>query len=280
MSRPEWVSQNLRGFQKVLEPFAARLAGRSEDGLLATVRRRVLAAQVGGLLGYMGRKVLGQYDLFVPPDGEDLLYFIGPNVAELEERYRFRPRDFRLWLCLHEVAHRVQFGGVPWLRPYLRDMIDGYVASIDLDTRKLLQTIRRAREEARGRSRQGLGILFLLMTPEQRESFRRMQAVMSLLEGHGNYVMDALSVGRIQGAARMRRILSRRRHGPIDRVIQRAIGLDVKVRQYAQGERFVSGVVKRAGMEGFNRVWQRVENLPMLEEVARPEAWVRRVVGS
>jgi coenzyme F420 biosynthesis associated uncharacterized protein len=279
MSRPEWVSQNLRGFQKVLEPFAARLAGRSEDSLLATVRRRVLAAQVGGLLGYMGRKVLGQYDIFVPPDGEDLLYFIGPNVAELEVRHQFRPRDFRLWLCLHEVAHRVQFGGVPWLRPYLRDMIDGYVASIDLDTRKLLQTIRRAREEARGRSRQGLGVLFLLMTPEQRESFRRMQAVMSLLEGHGNYVMDALSVGRIEGAARMRRTLSRRRHGPIDRVIQKAIGLDVKVRQYAQGERFVSGVVKRAGMEGFNRVWQRVENLPTLEEVARPEAWVRRVVG-
>jgi coenzyme F420 biosynthesis associated uncharacterized protein len=279
MSRSEWISQNLRGFQKVLEPFAVRLGGRGGDGVLPQVRRKVLAAQVGGLLGYMGRKVLGQYDLFVPPDGRDLLYFIGPNVTELEERYAFPRRDFRLWLCLHEVAHRVQFGGVPWLRPYLRDMVDGYLASIDLDARKLLETIRRAREDARGRSWRGLGLLFLIMTPEQRESFRRMQAVMSLLEGHGNYVMDALSAGRIQGAARMRRTLSRRRHGPIDRVIQKAIGLDLKVRQYASGERFVSRVIKQAGIEGFNRVWERVEHLPTLEEVGRPDSWVERVAG-
>ncbi|HZA27892.1 MAG TPA: zinc-dependent metalloprotease [Actinomycetota bacterium] len=277
MSRSTWIRENLRGFERVLSPFAARLAERTGDGALSAMRRKVLAAQVGGLLGYMGRKVLGQYDLFVPSEGHDLLYFIGPNVAELEARHRFAPRDFRLWLCLHEVAHRVQFGGVPWLRPYLRDMIDGYLASIELDGRKLIQTIRRAREEAvRGHSR-GLGVLSLLMTPEQRETFRRLQAVMSLLEGHGNYVMAALSVGRIHGEERMRRTLSRRRHGPVDRVIQKAIGLDVKVRQYALGERFVSRVVRRAGMEGFNRVWERKENLPTLEEVGRPDAWVERV---
>lgn len=280
MSRSRWVRQNLEGFERVLSPLAERLSERGGDGMLAVARRKVLAAQVGGLLGYMGRKVLGQYDLFVPPEAHDLLYFVGPNVAELEGRYRFEPRDFRLWLCLHEVAHRVQFGGVPWLRPYLRDIIDGYLASIELDGRKLIQTIRRAREEAvRGRSR-GLGVLFLLMTPEQRETFRRMQAVMSLLEGHGNYVMAALSVGRIREEARMRRTLSRRRHGPVDRVIQKAIGLDVKVRQYALGERFVSRAVQRAGMAGFNRVWEREENLPTLEEVGRPDAWVERVAGT
>jgi coenzyme F420 biosynthesis associated uncharacterized protein len=279
MSRSTWIRQNLQGFEQVLSPFAERLSERSGNGMLSAARRKVLAAQVGGLLGYMGRKVLGQYDLFVPPQSHDLLYFIGPNIAELEARYGFEPRGFRLWLCLHEVAHRVQFGGVPWLRPYLRGMIDGYLASIELDGRKLIQTIRRAREEAaRGRSR-GLGVLSLLMTPKQRETFRRMQAVMSLLEGHGNYVMGALSVGRIKDEARMRRTLSRRRHGPVDRVIQKAIGLDMKVRQYALGERFVSRVVQRAGMDGFNRVWDREENLPTLEEVGRPDDWVERVVG-
>jgi coenzyme F420 biosynthesis associated uncharacterized protein len=279
MSRSKWIGQNLQGFEQVLSPLAERLSDRSGDGVLSVARRKVLAGQVGALLGYMGRKVLGQYDLFVSPERQDLLYFVGPNVAELEAQYGFEPRDFRLWLCLHEVAHRVQFGGVPWLRPYLRNMIDGYLASIELDGRKLIQTIRRAREEAiRGRSRE-LGVLFLLMTPEQRETFRRMQAVMSLLEGHGNYVMAALSVGRIRDESRMRRTLSRRRHGPVDRVIQKAIGLDVKVRQYALGERFVTRAVHRAGMDGFNRVWEREENLPTLEEVGRPDAWVERVAG-
>lgn len=280
MSRSEWVRQNLLGFERVLEPFAARLADRINDGALPAIRRKVLAAQVGALLGYMGRKVLGQYDLFVPPESQNLLYFVGPNVAELEGRYRFPRRDFRLWLCLHEVAHRVQFGGVPWLRPYLQDMIGGYLASIELDGRKLIETIRRAREEARRGSTHGLGVLFLLMTPEQRETFQRMQAVMSLLEGHGNFVMDTLSPGRVRGAARMRRTLSRRRRGPIDRVIQRAIGLEVKVRQYALGQRFVAGVVQQAGMDGFNRVWERAENIPSLEEVGRPNLWVERVAGA
>jgi coenzyme F420 biosynthesis associated uncharacterized protein len=280
MSRSRWISQNLKGFERVLSPLAERLSQRISDGMFSAARRKVLAVQVGGLLGYMGRKVLGQYDLFVPAEGQDVLYFVGPNVAELEARYGFEPRDFRLWLCLHEVAHRVQFGGVPWLRPYLQNMIDGYLASIELDGRKLIQTIRRAREEAvRGGSRE-LGVVFFLMTPEQRETFRRMQAVMSLLEGHGNYVMAALSVGRIRDETRMRRTLSRRRHGPVDRVIQKAIGLDVKVRQYALGERFVSRAVQRAGMDGFNRVWEREENLPTLEEVGRPDAWVERVAGS
>lgn len=277
MSRSEWVRQNLLGFERVLEPFAVRLAGRNNNGVLPAIRRKVLATQVGGLLGYMGRKVLGQYDLFVPPESQNLLYFVGPNVAELERRYRFPRRDFRLWLCLHEVAHRVQFSGVPWLRPYLRDMIGGYLSSIELDGRKLIETIRRAREEARRGSTHGLGVLFLLMTPEQRETFQRMQAVMSLLEGHGNFVMDTLSPGRVRGAERMRRTLTRRRRGPIDRVIQKAIGLEVKVRQYALGQRFVAGVVQRAGMDGFNRVWERAENIPTLEEVGRPDLWMERV---
>lgn len=280
MSRSTWIRLNLQGFEGVLSPFAGRLAERTGDGRLSVVRRKVLAAQVGGLLGYMGRKVLGQYDLFVPRESQDLLYFVGPNVAELEMRYGFDPREFRLWLCLHEVAHRVQFGGVPWLRSYLRGMIDGYLASIELDGRKLIQTIRRAREEAAGGRSHGLGVLFFLMTPEQRETFRRMQAVMSLLEGHGNYVMAALSAGRIKGEPRMRRTLSRRRHGPVDRVIQKAIGLDVKVRQYAMGEHFVRRVVQRAGMDGFNRVWEREESLPTLEEVGSPDLWVERMAGS
>ena len=281
MSRAEWVRRNLRGFERVLEPFADRLTPANAG--LASIRRKVLGAQVGGFLGYLGRKVLGQYDLFVEPEDRDLLYFVGPNVLELEARYRFSPRDFRLWLCLHEVAHRVQFGGVPWLRGQLHGLVDSYLESIDLDSRKLLQAVRRAADEAR-RDREGswrgLGFLFLLMTPEQRDLFRRMQALMALLEGHGNYVMDSLSPGNVRGGERMRRTLHMRRHGrPVDRMVQKALGLDAKIRQYDIGERFVAAAVERAGMDGFNRVWTSPETLPTLEEIAEPDAWVERVAG-
>jgi coenzyme F420 biosynthesis associated uncharacterized protein len=282
MSRGEWVAQNLRGFEHVLEPAAARLMGRRLEGGMAPLRRGLLAAQVGGILGYLGRKVLGQYDLFLPPDDRDLIYFVGPNVVELERRHRFPRRDFRRWIAFHEVTHRVQFEGVPWLRSYLAAEIESYLGTLELDARKLLDRLRRAREElAENPTWREMGILFVLMSPEQRETFRRMQALMSLLEGHGNYIMDVLSEGRVESAVRMRRTLQRRRHRQgFERMVQRAVGLDVKVRQYDLGERFVAEATARAGPEGFARVWARPEHLPTLEEVARPEDWVARVAAS
>lgn len=284
MTRREWIDQNLRGFEQVLEPVARRLLGRRLEGTLAPVRRQLLAFQVGGILGYLGRKVLGQYDLFLPPDDRDIIYFVGPNVVELERRHRFGRRDFRLWLALHEVTHRVQFEGVPWLRPHVNELMGSYLATLDLDARKLLERLRRVREELReggGTQWRELGILSALMTPEQRETFRKMQALMSLLEGHGNFVMDRLAEGLIRGAPRMRRTLRERRHRKgFNRMVQRAVGLDVKARQYDIGERFVVEVVDRAGPEGFARIWERSDHLPTLEEVGRPETWVDRVAAA
>jgi coenzyme F420 biosynthesis associated uncharacterized protein len=280
MTRAEWVSRNLRGFESVLEPVAQRVLGSRLQGTMAPVRRSVLAFQVGAILGYLGRKVLGQYDLFVPPDDRELLYFVGPNVVEVERQFRFPPRDFRLWLALHEVTHRLQFEGVPWLRSYLFELVDEYLATLELDPRRLVDGLRRALEEARrsGRWRE-MGILFLLMSPQQRETFQKMQALMSLLEGHGNYVMDTLAEGRVADAGRMRRRLKERRQQGMNRTIQRAVGLDAKVRQYDIGERFVAQAVERAGKDGFNKVWVTRENLPTLAEIGQPEAWVERVAS-
>lgn len=280
MSRGQWVHRNVAGFERVLAPWAERLLGKKRAGPFSVVRRKLLAAQVGGLLGYLGRKVLGQYDLFGQPgEDEDVLYFVLPNVVELERRYSFPPRDFRLWLALHEVTHRVQFGGVPWLRGYVQGEVDRYLGSVDLDARRFLETLRRAVEEARRDPQwRGLGFLFLLMNPEQREVFRRMQAVMSLLEGHANHVMDGLAPGNVREAARMKRVLRRRRKGrPVDRLVQKTMGMEAKVRQYDIGERFVARAVDLAGMDGFNRVWDGPEHLPTLEEIAAPGAWAARV---
>jgi len=280
MTRGQWLDANLRAFERVLEPFAQKvLDGRTTAGL-GELRRKSLGVQLGGLLGYLAHKVLGQYDLFAPPDDEGILYFVGPNVFAVERKFDFPQRDFRLWLCLHEVAHRVQFAGVPWLRGHLSGLVDSYLASVELDPKQLLASLRRAAQEVRQGNAEwrGLGWVFLLMTPEQRDMFRRMQAVMSLLEGHGNFVMDGVAQGRIEaGPAFRQRLQERRRRPVVERAFQKAIGFDSKVRQYDVGERFVAQVVDRVGMAGFNRVWEDARNLPSLDEVNQPEAWLSRV---
>jgi coenzyme F420 biosynthesis associated uncharacterized protein len=280
MTRRQWVEANLRGFERLLDPFARKvLVGRSESAL-AGARRATLGVQIGGLLGYLGRRVLGQYDVFLPPDDDGLIYFVGPNVVALERRFQFPEREFRLWLCLHEVAHRVQFGGTPWLRGYLGTMMDDYLGTLDLDPKWLLDTLRRSVDEVRASRAElhGLGWMFLFMTPDQRELVRRMQAVMSLLEGHSTYVMNQVAGARVPEAAAFHRTLHHRRTRPgVEKMFQKAIGFDAKTRQYGVGERFVSSVIERVGMDGFNKVWERPENLPSMHEVQAPETWVARV---
>jgi coenzyme F420 biosynthesis associated uncharacterized protein len=279
MQRNEWIDANLRGFQRVLEPLAKRVLSRGGAGATAGIRRKGLGLQVGLLMGYVARKVLGQYDLFLPPDDDGLLYFVGPNVAGIERRFRFQRRDFRMWLCLHEVCHRVQFGSVPWLRGHLTGHIDDYLSAVELDPKRLLEALKHAVEELRtkgGRSSQEL--IFLLMTPEQRAVLERVQALMSLLEGHANFVMDRVGAGRVKSADRMRRSLQERRKSTgLEKTFQRVIGFESKIRQYDVGERFVAKVVDSAGMDSFNLVWADPANLPAMDEVLNPERWLARV---
>jgi len=279
MSRSEWLDRNLRSFEVVLAPVAERFAPPGSEGGTA-LRRKVLGTELGALVGYLSRRVLGQFDLFVPPDDEGTIYFVGPNIAGIERQHQFPERDFRLWIALHEVAHRLQFGGVPWLRGYVSGLVDGYLQSVNLDVRYLVDLARHAAEEVRaGRAEwRGMGWVTLLMTPEQRRTFAHAQAVMTLLEGHGNFTMNEVSRGRIPGAERFRRTLrARRQSRPVERAFQRAIGFEQKAKQYDFGERFVSIVAARVGIDGFNLVWDRPENLPTLEELARPDEWLARV---
>jgi coenzyme F420 biosynthesis associated uncharacterized protein len=278
MSRGEWIGQNLKAMQRLLEPLAQRIVSehRSE------VRRKAFGAQFGILLGYVSRKVLGQYDVFLPPDDEGLIYFVGPNIAEAEQRFALPTRDFRLWIALHEVTHRAQFGAAPWLRPYLQGSIDRYLATVQVDSKEMMRQLRQAIEEIRsGASREGMGPLFLLLTPEQRELFSRMQSMMSLLEGHASFVMNEVARELVEDLPRMRRALQqRRRSSGLERSFQRVIGFDSKVKQYDAGERFVREAVGIAGMPAFNRVWQGEEHLPTMAEVSDPARWVDRVAGT
>jgi coenzyme F420 biosynthesis associated uncharacterized protein len=277
MARSEWIRANLTGLQRLLEPLAERLVTEQRVGR-GSFKRKAVGAQAGALFGYVGKRVLGQYDVFLPPDDEGLLYFVGPNVAEVEQRFSLPPRDFRLWVAIHEVTHRVQFGAAPWLRAHLQGLVDAYLAGISLDSREIIEQLKRAALEARNGADARMSGIFLLLSPEQRDLFLQMQGLMSLLEGHASYVMNEVAREHVRDVDRMRRALQTRRRGSsVDRGIQKAIGFDQKIQQYEGGERFVRGVIARAGMDGFNRVWAVPEHLPTLAEIREPARWVERV---
>jgi coenzyme F420 biosynthesis associated uncharacterized protein len=279
MSRGEWVATNLRGLQRLLEPLARRML--AENARRSDLRRKALGAQIGVLLGYVSKKVLGQYDVFLPPDDEGLLYFVGPNLAETERRFALPAHDFRMWVAIHEVTHRVQFGATPWLRGYLNRMVNTYLDTVQLDAREMLAQLRRAVAEARVSTEwRSANLLMFLMTPEQRDLFHRMQAMMSLLEGHASFVMDEVARDHVRDLPRLRRSLKERRSvSGMEKTFQRAIGFDSKIRQYSSGEAFVRAVHGRGGMRALNLVWLDEANLPTFQEIAQPERWLARVAG-
>ena len=249
MSRGEWIRANLNGLQRLIEPLAARVM--ADKASRASYKRKAMGAQAGALLGYVGKRVLGQYDVFVPPDDEGLLYFVGPNVAEVERTFGLPARDFRLWIAIHEVTHRVQFGAAPWLRDHLAGMIDTYLGSVSLDSKDLMNQLKRAADEAKeGVDLRGMGALFLILTPAQRELVMTLQGIMSLLEGHASFVMNEVGREHVADVDRMRRTLAKRRKSSnVERTFQKAIGFEQKIRQYDAGERFVREAVRLGGQD-------------------------------
>jgi coenzyme F420 biosynthesis associated uncharacterized protein len=199
------------------------------------------------------------------------------------------PRDFRLWVCLHEETHRVQFGAVPWLRGHMMDEITAFVGATDVDSAAVAERLKAAAAAAYGAIRDGFdadsgesggSLVEAVQSPAQREILDRITALMSLLEGHADFVMDGVGPSVIPSVAEIRTKFQTRRKeaSRVEQVVRRLLGVDAKLRQYRDGERFVRGVVERAGMEGFNRVWARADNLPTKAELADPQAWVTRVV--
>ena len=250
------------------------------------VSRNMGGAQLGVLLGWMSTRVLGQYDQLLiedeSPEDQDIVYYVGHNVIELEDRYGFQPRQFRLWIALHEVTHRAQFTGVPWLRPYFLSLVSSIIDSVDPDPRRFLDALKRAAAQAReGRNPldEG-GLVALLASPEQREALDRIGGLMSLLEGHGDIVMNRVAKGRIPQAPRFARTLQQRRQRKgAARMVSSLVGLDAKLKQYEQGEHFIEAVEEAGGRDLFERVWQGAEWLPTLAEIRDPTCWTERAGG-
>ncbi|MGZ4132267.1 MAG: zinc-dependent metalloprotease [Actinomycetota bacterium] len=279
MGRGDWIRQNLGGLQRVLEPLAQRMIAKRPDR--PALARKTMGGEIGAVVGYVSRRVLGQFDVFLPPDDDGLIYFVGPNLVEVEQRFGLSPRDFRLWVSIHEVTHRVQFSSAPWLRAYLLKLVNEYLRSVSLEPGDLMEQLKRAVEQVKGGADvRGPGGLLLLLTPEQREVFERTQGMMSLLEGHASFVMNEVARDHVADLPRMERALKERRSTTgIEKRVQRVIGFDQKVRQYDAGERFVRQVVRQAGQDTLNLVFSAPSALPSSAEIAEPARWLHRVSG-
>jgi coenzyme F420 biosynthesis associated uncharacterized protein len=288
VDRRGWIQANADGFAQVLSPLVDRLQERkgAPSPLAEAVGSRVTGLEVGTLLGFMSSKVLGQFDPFyAPPGAADAgrLLLVAPNIVHTENEMGVDPADFRLWVCLHEETHRVQFTAVPWMRDHIHAQIEELVGGIDVDPGRVAQMlgegVKRIGDVLRGDD--DVSLLELFATARQREILDRVTAVMSLLEGHADVVMDGVGPEVIPTVGEIRRKFNERRKGAgyLDRVLRKLLGLDAKMAQYRNGAVFVRGAVDAVGMEGFNAVWAGPDNLPTRAEIGDPAAWVRRVHG-
>ncbi len=277
VDRPGWAAANAEGFAVALEPLETVLLSR-QGRTAAAVTAKVAGVQVGSLLAWLSGKVLGQYEAFQPPGQQGRLLLNAPTIVATERALHVDPHDFRLWVALHEVTHRTQFTAVPWLHDHVRAEIAALLEASHLDDPEAL--LRRLRGLV-GTVPRG-SLVEMLQTPEQKVVFDRVTAFMSLLEGHAEHVMDGVGPEVVPTVAELRTRFEQRRRqrgSPLERLLRRLLGLDLKAKQYAEGSRFVAAVVSAVGMEGFNRVWESPETLPTRQEIHEPDAWVRRVHG-
>lgn len=288
VDRRGWIQANADGFAQVLSPLIDRLQEKrgAPSPFAEAVGSRITGLEVGTLLGFMSSKVLGQFDPFYAPPGSadaGRLLLVAPNIVHTENEMGVDRTDFRLWVCLHEETHRVQFTAVPWMRDHIHAQIEELVGGIDVDPAKVAQVlgegVKRLGDVLRGAD--DVSLLELFSSARQREILDRVTAVMSLLEGHADVVMDGVGPEVIPTVDHIRRRFDQRRKGAgyLDRVIRRLLGLDAKMAQYRNGAAFVRGAVDQVGMEGFNAVWAEPANLPTRPEIGDPAAWVRRVHG-
>jgi len=278
VDRPGWVRANAEGFQVATGPMMRKLVEKREPHRIAQlVGSKVTGAEVGGLLGFLASKVLGQFDPFSAPSGRLLL--VAPNIVHVERELGVDPADFRLWVCLHEETHRVQFTAVPWMRDHLYSEIEAISDTIEPGS--LLDGGLERITDAIKTGRNGGSIVDMFSTPEQREILDRVTGMMSLLEGHADVVMDDVGPQVIGSVKEIRAKFTKRRQGigALDRILRRLLGLEAKMAQYRDGARFVRSVVDRVGMDEFNAVWAEPGHLPSKAELSDHDGWIRRVLN-
>jgi len=275
IDRPEWVcaaAESMRVMTNGTERPHGFLTGR------------LTGAQTGAVLAFVSSGILGQYDPFAAAR-QGCLLLVYPNVIAVERQLRIEPSDFRLWVCLHEVTHRVQFTANPWLAGYMSEALGHLTqgAGDDLGqvVGRLAEFVRNRGDGADNGSSGILGLVRAVQSEPQREALDRLLVLGTLLEGHADHVMDAVGPMVVPSVATIRRRFDERRHRkqpPLQRLLRALLGLDAKLSQYTRGKAFVDHVVNRVGMERFNTVWSGPDTLPLPAEIDDPQRWIDRVL--
>ncbi|WP_419842298.1 zinc-dependent metalloprotease [Candidatus Poriferisodalis sp.] len=324
IDRTGWIDANIAAFRRLLQPLLGAVTGLDGPAETSRVTRTLGAVELGSVLGWMARRVLGQYDLLWAADdsapaaasrsagpgaaGSDLaigpgggaaseasdstgrgtagdtVYFVGPNILVTEKRYSFKPAQFRLWLALHELTHRSQFTGVPWLRQRFVQLVNGLVDDAQPDPERVREGLRTLMswrgKGGRGRDLLGEGgLAAVFATERQRELIAQVGGMMSLVEGHGDVTMTRAARGHIPDAERFAVVMAHRRRSArgMTRLIQRLMGIEAKLAQYEAGEEFIAHIEAERGSRAVDRIWERAEHLPSMNEIREPQTWLERV---
>jgi coenzyme F420 biosynthesis associated uncharacterized protein len=281
VGRDEWVDANLRSLKGVLEPVSDRLGEGFGPlgGVVGSGLSALLAAEAGAISGFLAGRVLGQYEFPVlDPAAPARLLFVAPNLGHAANQLEADPDQLLRWVALHETTHALQFGAVPWLREHLAACVTELLGGMSFEGGSLLKIPDLADLKGLADRVREDGIATLALGPERRELFEGMQAMMAVLEGYAEHVMDAVGHDVLDDLPALRGALNRRRRerSGFLRVLERLIGMDLKLRQYEQGKRFCDAVVARGGIEGLNRAWGSPEAMPTLAELDDPVAWLER----
>ncbi len=281
LNRQEWATANVTSMLELMSPLLNKMQAKFDDASAFPgakyAYKAALGAQLGTVLGFLSQRVLGQYDILVGHQNQ--VWFVGPNVVMMERRFGFLPRDFRLWIVLHEMTHRSQFEANPWVRPHFLGLVNQMLESMDMDAKTLADRMVATFKSNPRLKDDTTPLVMRVLQPEQLEIFNRLQAFMSVIEGHGNFVMDRVGEGRIPSQPRMSQAL---RGGssvgtPMAKLMAKVLGFELKKAQYVQGQLFFDAVYASAGSAGVNAVFHSVEDMPTLEEVKSPERWLSRV---
>ncbi|NJN16123.1 MAG: zinc-dependent metalloprotease [Oscillochloris sp.] len=285
--RREWLEANFASFEQLFNPIE-ELYERNGGArgplmlLLGDLNGKVLGAQIGVLLGYLGQRVLGQYDLSLlspDPATQGALYYVEPNIARVQTQLGLSDEDFRLWIALHETTHAFEFEAYPWVRRHFNELLQEYFNELNGQ----LENLGSGLTQLVGRVAQGLGTgqhwIEMMLTPRQRAIFDRLQALMSLVEGYGNHVMNAVGRQLLPSFEQIEQRVAQRQQTKtlVEQLFNRLTGMDLKLAQYQQGEAFVNAVVDARGITFAARVWERVEHLPTMEEIRNPQQWIARM---
>lgn len=287
--RVDWIDANLVGFKRMFEPIEGLDSPAEHKGAVgrfaSSVNQSMLSYEIGLLLGYLARRVLGQYDLALlgrePVESSGKLYYVEPNIRGVEAKLGLPKDDFRMWLALHETTHAFEFEAHPWVRVHFNSLLERYMAFMKQDAEHLKQGVQGLKvfaNRVRSRGDESGSWIEAFMNEDQRALFNEMQAMMCVVEGYSNHVMNAVGKNLLANYEEISRKFEERQkqRTQSEQLFAKLTGLNVKMEQYRAGERFIDEIVRLRGHDTARRVWESAELLPTMEEIRKPELWLVR----